>query len=141
MAHSAAVIVQSFRRQNTVAAGYSAINKHDIVLMGSLLVSVSTGDWVSFSPVRGADSLLRSGAAPSSKRRSRPDSLMVVLGDHTTSDRVKHEFSRVMDVELLQNVCAMRLDRGGADREQIRNGFIAASFRDQLENFSFTYGQ
>jgi hypothetical protein len=55
--HSAAVIVQSFRRQNTVAAGYSAINKHDIVLMGSLLVSVSIGDWVSFSPVRGADSL------------------------------------------------------------------------------------
>ena len=56
-AHSAAVIVQSFRQQNTVAAGYSAINKHDIVLMGSLLVSASIGDWVSFPPVRGADSL------------------------------------------------------------------------------------
>lgn len=56
-AHSAAVIVQSFRQQNTVAARYSAINRHYIVLLGSLLVSVITGDWVSFWPVRGADSL------------------------------------------------------------------------------------
>ena len=46
-----------------------------------------------------------------------------------------------MQIQLAQNVRAVRLDGVGAQIQQIGNFLIALAFGDQLEDFAFAIGE
>lgn len=61
-------------------------------------------------------------------------------GNDASAHSVEHELSRVMNVELLKNTRAMRLDSGWTDRQDFGDFLVAMPLRNQLEHLALALG-
>src|SRR5258707_412657 len=66
---------------------------------------------------------------------------LTVLRNDAFADGVQYEFRRIMQVQFLQNVAAMGLDRVETDVELCGDRFVRLPFGQKLQYFALTVGK
>jgi hypothetical protein len=63
--------------------------------------------------------------------------LGVILRNDAVPDCVEHQFGGVVQIELLQNVCAVGVDGGRTHAQHVSDLFVAVALGNQLKNLTF----
>jgi hypothetical protein len=64
-----------------------------------------------------------------------------ILPNHTLTNRIQNQLRNRMQIQLLHQISAMRLNRIQTEIENIRDLLVASTFRDQLQNLPLARGQ
>jgi hypothetical protein len=136
-----AAAVLFFLRENTVSTGWTAFASSGIVTSWDRRLLVTAGLFVLFvsagslrtqaSPPNSLGQPARQTAVPANRAASR-------LGNDAVPNGTKHELGRVVQIELLQDVRAVRLHGGWTHAQHLRDLLVAVALRDQLKDLAFS---